>query len=55
VANQPETISFVTDRKGHDWRYALTGKKLEALGWKPLTNLDDGLQHTFDWYSKNIV
>ena len=42
-------------RPGHDWRYALSGKKLSCLGWKPKLNLDISLEKTVKWMidSKN--
>ncbi|SHH59460.1 dTDP-glucose 4,6-dehydratase [Sporobacter termitidis DSM 10068] len=47
-------ISFVTDRPGHDLRYAINARKIQtALGWKPKTEFDNGLRKTVDWYLKN--
>jgi len=47
-------IQFVTDRPGHDRRYALDSSKIrKELGWKPQHNLDDGLEKTVQWYIKN--
>lgn len=45
----------VTDRPGHDMRYAIDSSKLQdELGWKPkYTNFSDGLRATIDWYIKN--
>ena len=44
-------ITFVPDRPGHDWRYALnTGKIEAALGWRPLVTLEEGLRRTIGWY-----
>jgi dTDP-glucose 4,6-dehydratase len=44
-------ISFVADRPGHDRRYALTARKLQAeLGWRPRYTFDDGLRRTVQWY-----
>ena len=46
-------IKFVTDRKGHDFRYALDiSETSKELGWKPKTKLEDGLAETFKFYSK---
>jgi len=52
---KPESlITFVTDRKGHDLRYAIDASKLESeLGWRPETELSDGLRKTVDWYLEN--
>jgi dTDP-glucose 4,6-dehydratase len=44
-------ISFVTDRKGHDFRYAIDHSHLtESLGWTPSTELKEGLLQTVAWY-----
>lgn len=44
-------ISYVTDRLGHDRRYAIDSTKLtQELGWKPNTNFETGLSNTIDWY-----
>ena len=46
-------IQFVTDRKGHDFRYAIDYSKLSAtLGWNPSTSLAEGLSKTVSWYLK---
>ncbi len=47
-------IKYVTDRKGHDLRYAIDPEKLETeLGWKPKYNFDTGIQQTIQWYLDN--
>ncbi len=47
-------ISYVTDRPGHDRRYALTSEKLmRETGWTPETGFEDGLARTVDWYRQN--
>jgi dTDP-glucose 4,6-dehydratase len=44
-------ISFVTDRPGHDFRYAIDATKLEDnLGWKADENFESGIQKTIEWY-----
>jgi dTDP-glucose 4,6-dehydratase len=44
-------ITFVADRPGHDWRYALDTGKIEAqLGWRPQVTLEQGLRDTVSWY-----
>jgi dTDP-glucose 4,6-dehydratase len=48
-----ELIEFVTDRLGHDKRYAIDPTKLEALGWKPEYNFDTGIAQTIQWYLDN--
>ena len=53
--NKPETlITFVTDRKGHDMRYAIDPTKIHnELGWLPETKFEDGIQKTIRWYLDN--
>jgi dTDP-glucose 4,6-dehydratase len=47
-------IKFVPDRPGHDLRYAIDPKTIEAdLGWKPKEAFDAGLQKTITWYLEN--
>lgn len=47
-------ISFVTDRPGHDLRYAINTSKIENdLGWEPRTFWDEGFEKTVDWYIQN--
>jgi dTDP-glucose 4,6-dehydratase len=46
-------VRSVTDRPGHDRRYAMDGSKLAALGWRPSIAFDDGLAATVDWYRAN--
>ncbi len=47
-------IKYVTDRKGHDLRYAIDPKKIgDELGWTPKTKFADGLKKTLDWYGAN--
>lgn len=49
-----QLITFVTDRAGHDLRYAIDADKLEKeLGWKPSLRLEQGLEKTVDWYLSN--
>ncbi len=52
---KPDTLlSYVTDRPGHDRRYALRCDKMEKdLNWKPEVPLDEGLRKTIDWYKAN--
>lgn len=48
-------ITFVTDRAGHDLRYAIDSSKLQnELGWKPSLQFEEGLEKTVDWYFENI-
>jgi dTDP-glucose 4,6-dehydratase len=47
-------ITYVTDRAGHDLRYAIDPTKIyKALGWTPKTKFENGIQLTIDWYVKN--
>ncbi|MCL4475866.1 MAG: dTDP-glucose 4,6-dehydratase [Nitrospirae bacterium] len=47
-------ITFVKDRPGHDYRYALDTSKIEReLGWKPSVDIDNGLIKTVQWYRDN--
>jgi dTDP-glucose 4,6-dehydratase len=47
-------VHFVTDRPGHDRRYALSASKIRTeLGWKPEIPFKDGLKSTVDWYIEN--
>ncbi len=49
-----ELITFVTDRAGHDLRYAIDATKLEnELGWRPSITFEEGLEKTVDWYLAN--
>lgn len=52
---KPESlITFVTDRPGHDMRYAIDPAKIHReLGWLPQTSFDDGIKKTIDWYLDN--
>jgi len=53
--DKPESlIHFVTDRPGHDRRYAIDPTKIETeLGWTPKHNFDTGIQETIKWYLEN--
>ena len=47
-------ITYVTDRPGHDLRYAIDATKLnKALGWQPSLQFEEGLEKTVDWYLNN--
>ncbi len=48
-----DQISFVTDRPGHDFRYAIDATKIEnELGWKADENFETGIEKTINWYLK---
>jgi dTDP-glucose 4,6-dehydratase len=55
VLSKPqELITFVTDRPGHDLRYAMDYSKLQnSLGWEPKVRIEEGLHETIKWYSEN--
>ncbi len=49
-----ELITYVTDRKGHDMRYAIDSRKLQAeLGWEPSLQFEEGIEKTVRWYLDN--
>lgn len=55
-ANAPhdKLIEFVTDRPGHDMRYAIDPTRIrEELGWRPSVTVEEGLAKTVDWYFAN--
>ena len=54
LGKSEDLIEFVTDRKGHDQRYAIDPTKIKnELGWTPKTKFDDGIKLTVDWYLNN--
>ncbi len=49
-----QLIEFVSDRKGHDLRYAIDPSKIESeLGWRPSITFEEGLEQTVEWYLEN--
>ncbi len=52
LLGKPESlITFVTDRAGHDLRYAIDPSKMKAeFGWEPATTFDKGIEQTIEWY-----
>ncbi|MCS6820324.1 MAG: dTDP-glucose 4,6-dehydratase [Microscillaceae bacterium] len=49
-----QLITFVTDRAGHDLRYAIDASKIKSeLGWQPSVTFEEGLERTIDWYLEN--
>ncbi|REE01710.1 dTDP-glucose 4,6-dehydratase [Marinoscillum furvescens] len=54
VGTSQELITFVTDRAGHDLRYAIDASKIkDELGWEPSLQFEEGLRKTVDWYLEN--
>jgi dTDP-glucose 4,6-dehydratase len=54
VTSYAELKSFVSDRPGHDRRYAIDARKIEReLGWKPRHGFEEGLLRTISWYLDN--
>ena len=46
-----QLITFIKDRPGHDFRYAIDASKIENdLGWKALENFESGIEKTVRWY-----
>ena len=56
VQNYSDLITFVSDRPGHDRRYAINCDKIKnELGWKQQHSFEDGLKSTIEWYLKNTT
>ena len=54
LAKPESLIAHVTDRKGHDMRYAIDPSFIHReLGWLPETRFEDGIQRTIKWYLDN--
>ena len=54
MGRDESVIQFVTDRPGHDRRYAVDWTKIQTeLGWKPLADFDTWLKKTIDWYTEH--
>jgi len=54
VDKYEDLITYVTDRPGHDVRYAIDAGKIEReLGWKPAETFDSGIRKTVEWYLNN--
>jgi dTDP-glucose 4,6-dehydratase len=54
VEGHASLIEFVTDRPGHDWRYAIDPSKIERdLEWQPLESFETGMRKTVSWYMEN--
>jgi len=54
VGESEKLITYVTDRAGHDLRYAIDAEKIaRELGWEPSLDFEKGLEKTLDWYLEN--
>ena len=54
IGDRANLITFVTDRPGHDARYAMDASKIEQhLGWTPRYSFENGLRETVQWYLAN--
>ncbi len=52
LGKSEDLITFVEDRKGHDYRYAIDSSKIKReLGWEPSVTLEEGLKQTIEWYA----
>lgn len=55
VARYADLITYVTDRPGHDLRYAIDASKIEReLGWRPEETFESGIRKTVAWYLANV-
>ncbi|MCF8295969.1 MAG: dTDP-glucose 4,6-dehydratase [Saprospiraceae bacterium] len=49
-------ITYVEDRKGHDWRYAIDFTKAKSeLNWEPQISFEEGMEKTINWYLENLT
>jgi dTDP-glucose 4,6-dehydratase len=53
LGKDDSSITWVTDRLGHDQRYSIATEKITALGWKPEHSFSDALAETVAWYQQN--
>lgn len=55
LGKRESLITFVEDRKGHDWRYAIDNSRIQTeLGWEPKHSFEQGLVETVEWYMDNV-
>ncbi len=55
IKHYQELITYVTDRPGHDTRYAINASKIyRELDWKPQETFESGIRKTVEWYLKNL-
>lgn len=53
LGKSEDLITFVEDRKGHDYRYAINSSKIKnELGWEPSVTVEEGLKMTIEWYAQ---
>ena len=56
IARYADLITFVTDRPGHDLRYAIDASKIaRELAWTPAETFETGLRKTVQWYLENLT
>ena len=56
IAHYEELVTYVADRAGHDFRYAINATKIEKeLGWSPKETFETGIKKTVSWYLKNNI
>lgn len=58
MGKNEDMIEFITDRPGHDRRYAINANKIRSLGWSPIYSKEkfyEGLKETVEWYKNNTV
>lgn len=53
--NIEPNITFISDRKAHDFGYKVSNEKLKKLGWSPQFKFDDALENTIQWYKKKLL
>ena len=54
MGKDERSITYVTDRPGHDYRYGLDTSKIKReLGWTPAVDVETGLRQTIEWYKEN--
>ena len=55
VGTSEKLISYVSDRPGHDFRYAIDSSKInKELGWEPSLQFEEGIEKTVSWYVEII-
>ena len=55
VGTSEKLITYVSDRPGHDFRYAIDSSKInKELGWEPSLQFEEGIEKTVSWYVENI-